>query len=89
MGGIELLGTVCALWGNISQENCSGASQHQLARNFPSSGKAFEGFEGIRDQQGNLPRLLLQPSMRLLAKGLVWIWLCHAKTQPPSMPFPA
>lgn len=49
MGGIKLLGSVRALWGNISQERGSAASQLQLAGSVPSSSKAFEGFEGIKE----------------------------------------
>lgn len=94
MGGIELLGTVCALWGNISQESRSAASHHPApSTSWWGTSRAVEkplrALKGLGNQRGNLPWLLLQPSVRLLAKGLVWIWLCHTKTQMPSMPFPA
>lgn len=49
---MELLGTVCALWGNIKQGSSSAASQHpapsRAGGNFPSSS---QGFEGIRESE--------------------------------------
>lgn len=54
MGGIELLGTVCALWGNISQESRSAASHHPApSTSWWGTSRAVEkpsrGFEGIRE----------------------------------------
>lgn len=80
MGGIELLGTVCALWGNISQECSSAASQHCLAGNFASGSKAFEGFEGIRELAREFAMAAAAAWCEAVAKGLLWIWLCRAKS---------
>lgn len=91
MGGIELLGAVCVLRGNISQESSSAAA-HLPA---PSAGwwgtsraatKPSRALKGLGNLRGNLLRLLLQPSVRLLAKGLVCAMLKPSGRRCPSQP---
>lgn len=70
-GGIELLGTVCALWGTISQDKCSAASQPPAPciRWCRAYEQPLRALKGLGNGQENLPWLLLQPSVRLWPEG--------------------
>lgn len=73
MGGIKLLGSVRALWGNISQERGSAASHHPAAGSSwqgasRAAAKPLRALKGLRNPSGNLPRLLLEPCVKLWPK---------------------